>query len=99
MILSFEALHDLLMFFVNVSSAIDTNVLCASEDCDDSFKMMRMTILMMKMMVMMVMIMMGMMMKMMKMMVGMVVTYWESFNENRLFIAVKAFAITLKYFP
>ena len=58
MILSFEALHDLLMFFVNVSSAIDTNVLCASEDCDDSFKMMRMTILMMKMMVMMVMIMM-----------------------------------------
>ena len=26
MILSFEALHDLLMFFVNVSTAIDTNV-------------------------------------------------------------------------
>ena len=25
-ILSFEALHDLLMFFVNVSTAIDTNV-------------------------------------------------------------------------
>ena len=29
MILSFEPLHDLLMFFV--STAIDTNVLCASD--------------------------------------------------------------------
>ena len=36
---------------------------------------------------------------MMIMTMMMVVTYWESFNENRLFIAVKAFAITLKYFP
>ena len=33
------------------------------------------------------------------MMKGMVATYWESFNEKRLFIAVKAFAITGKYFP
>ena len=33
------------------------------------------------------------------MMIGMAVTYWESFNENQLFIAVKAGAITVKYFP
>ena len=36
---------------------------------------------------------------MMGMMIGMAVTYWESFNENQLFIAVKAGAITVKYFP
>ena len=45
------------------------------------------------------MVMIMMMIMMAKMMLGLVVTYCESFNENGLFIALKAFAIALKYFP